>query len=195
MRCIDEEIPFDIPDTWEWVRLANCCSREIRRGKSPKYTERSGALVFAQKCNTKYNGIDVGLALYLDESTLNRYPTDEYLQDGDVVVNSTGTGTLGRVGFYQIADNRLGLPIIPDSHVAVVRGFRSIQPFYLYAFMKASQRELEKKGEGSTNQKELKPLTLKEMLVPMPPVSEQKRIEAAITTAFAFIATIEKSLS
>ena len=195
VRCIDEEIPFDIPDTWEWVRLANCCRREIRRGKSPKYTERSGALVFAQKCNTKYNGIDVGLALYLDESTLNRYPTDEYLQDGDVVVNSTGTGTLGRVGFYQIADNRLGLPIVPDSHVAVVRGFRSIQPFYLYAFMKASQRELEKKGEGSTNQKELKPLTLKEMLVPTPPVSEQKRIEAAITTAFAFIATIEKSLS
>ena len=195
VRCIDEEIPFDIPDTWEWVRLANCCSREIRRGKSPKYTERSGALVFAQKCNTKYNGIDVGLALYLDESTLNRYPTDEYMQDGDVVVNSTGTGTLGRVGFYQIADNRLGLPIIPDSHVTVVRGFRSIQPFYLYAFMKASQRELEKKGEGSTNQKELKPLTLKEMLVPMPPVSEQKRIEAAITTAFTFIATIEKSLS
>ena len=195
VRCINEEIPFDIPDTWEWVRLENCCSKEIRRGKSPIYTERSSILVFAQKCNTKYNGIDVGLALYLDESTLNRYPTDEYMQDCDVVVNSTGTGTLGRVGFYQIADNRLGLPIVPDSHVAVVRGFRSIQPFYLYAFMKASQSELEKKGEGSTNQKELKPLTLKEMLVPMPPVSEQKRIEAAITTAFTSIATIEKSLS
>ena len=195
VRCIDEEIPFDIPDTWEWVRLENCCSKEIRRGKSPKYAERSGTLVFAQKCNTKYNGIDVGLALFLDEATLSRYSADEYMQDGDVVVNSTGTGTLGRVGFYQIADNRLRLPIVPDSHVTVVRGFRSIQPFYLYAFMKASQRELEKKGEGSTNQKELKPLTLKEMLVPMPPVSEQKRIEAAITTAFTFIATIEKSLS
>ena len=195
VRCIDEEIPFDIPDTWEWVRLANCCSKEIRRGKSPKYTERSGTLVFAQKCNTKYNGIDVGQALYLDEDTLSRYPADEYMQDGDVVVNSTGTGTLGRVGFYQIADNRLRLPIVPDSHVTVVRGFRSIQPYYLYAFMKASQSELEKKGEGSTNQKELKPLTLKEMLVPIPPVSEQKRIETAITTAFTFIATIEKGLS
>ena len=158
VRCIDEEIPFDIPDTWEWVRLENCCSKEIRRGKSPKYTERSGTLVFAQKCNTKYNGIDVGLALYLDEDTLSRYPADEYMQDGDVVVNSTGTGTLGRVGFYQIADNRLRLPIVPDSHVTVVRGFRSIHPCYLYAFMKASQSELEKKGEGSTNQKELKPL-------------------------------------
>lgn len=195
VRCIDEEIPFDIPDTWEWVRLENCCSKEIRRGKSPKYTERSGTLVFAQKCNTKYNGIDVGLALSLDESTLSRYPADEYMQDRDVVVNSTGTGTLGRVGFYRMADNCSGLPIVPDSHVTVVRRFSSIQAFYLYAFMKASQSELERKGEGSTNQKELKPLTLKEMLVPMPPVSEQKRIEAAISKAFSLIATIEKSLS
>ena len=195
VRCIDEEVPFEIPDSWEWTRLENCCCKEIRRGKSPKYIDESGTLVFAQKCNTKYNGIDVGLALYLDEDTLSRYPADEYMQDGDVVINSTGTGTLGRVGFYQIADNRLGLPIVPDSHVTVVRGSSSIQAFYLYAFLKANQSELEKKGEGSTNQKELKPLTLKEMLVPLPPVSEQKRITTAIVKAFSRIDTIEQSLS
>ena len=77
VRCIDEEIPFKIPDTWEWMRLQSCCSKEIKRGKSPKYVDESGTLVFAQKCNTKYNGIDVGLALYLDETTLNKYPADE----------------------------------------------------------------------------------------------------------------------
>ena len=195
VRCIDEEIPFDIPDTWEWVRLENCCSKEIRRGKSPKYPERSGTLVFAQKCNTKYNGIDVGLALYLDEDTLSRYPADEYMQDGDVVVNSTGMGTLGRVGIYCATDNHLGLPIVPDSHVTVIRVAHNIQAFYMYAFIKADQREIEKKGEGSTNQKELKPLTLKEMLIPIPPYSEQERIVATITTAFSIISAVEKSLS
>ena len=195
VRCIDEEIPFDIPDTWEWVRLENCCSKEIRRGKSPKYTERSGTLVFAQKCNTKYNGIDVGLALYLDEDTLSRYPADEYMQDGDVVVNSTGMGTLGRVGIYCATDNHLGLPIVPDSHVTVIRVAHNIQAFYMYAFIKADQREIEKKGEGSTNQKELKPLTLKEMLIPIPPYSEQERIAAAITAAFSTISAMEKSLN
>lgn len=61
--------------------------------------------------------------------------------------------------------------------------------------MKANQRELEKKGEGSTNQKELKPLTLKEMLVPIPPFSEQKQIEIAVSEALSLIGTIEKSLS
>ncbi len=65
--------------------------------------------MFAQKCNSKYNSIDVDLALYLDEATLSRYPVDEYMQDGDVVVNFTGAGTLGRVEFYQMAGNRFGL--------------------------------------------------------------------------------------
>ena len=193
--CIDEEIPFDIPDTWEWMRLESCCIKEIRRGKSPKYIDESGTLVFAQKCNTRYSGIDVGLALFLDENTLGRYPDDEYMQDGDVVINSTGTGTLGRVGIYHATDNYLGLPIVPDSHVTIIRAARSIQSVYLYGFMKANQSELEKEGEGSTNQKELKPLTLKEMLIPIPPYSEQERIVATITAAFSTISAIENSLN
>ena len=193
--CIDAEIPFEIPDTWEWMRLESCCIKEIRRGKSPTYIDESGTLVFAQKCNTKYSGIDVGLALFLDESILGRYPNDEYMQDGDVVINSTGTGTLGRVGIYHTTDNHRGLPIVPDSHVTVIRAAHSIQSIYVYAFMKANQSKLEKEGEGSTNQKELKPLTLKEMLIPMPPYSEQERIAAAITAAFSTISAMEKSLN
>lgn len=98
---IDEKLPYVIPDTWTWMRLENCCAKEIRRGKSPKYAEKSNVLVFAQKCNTKYNGIDINLGQYLDETILKRYPADEYMQNGDVVINSTGMGTLGRVGFYR----------------------------------------------------------------------------------------------
>ena len=96
--CVDHEIPFEIPLSWKWIRLEDCCIKEIRRGKAPKYVDESGTLVFAQKCNTKFNGIHVELALFLDERTLGKYPDDEYMQDGDVVINSTGTGTLGRVG-------------------------------------------------------------------------------------------------
>ena len=195
VSCIDEEIPYDIPDTWTWMRLENCCVKEIRRGKSPKYAEISNVIVFAQKCNTKYNGIDISLAQYLDETTLKRYPTDEYMQDGDVVINSTGTGTLGRVGIYRDGDNTTGLSVVPDSHVTIIRGFSCICPYYLYAYIKAHQSELEKKGEGSTNQKELKPLTLKEMLIAIPPLSEQKRIDKMIDVAFQSLAVIEENLN
>lgn len=195
VRCIDEEIPFEVPDTWAWTRLENCCIKEIRRGKAPRYVDKSGVLVFAQKCNSKHNGIDIGLSLSLDETTLGRYSNDEYMQDGDVVINSTGTGTLGRVGLYRATDNVSGLPIVPDSHVTIIRAAGSIQALYLYTFLKAHQGELEKKGEGSTNQKELKPLTLKEMLIALPPISEQRRIEEAINISFSHISAIEKSLS
>ncbi len=193
--CIDEEIPYNIPDTWTWMRLENCCVKEIRRGKSPKYTENSNVLVFAQKCNTKHNSIDVSLAQYLDETALKRSPDDEYMQDGDTVINSTGTGTLGRVGIYRNTDNTKGLSIVPDSHVTVIRSFSCINSHYLYAFMKAHQSVLEKKGEGSTNQKELKPLTLKEMLIAIPPLSEQKRIDKSINIALSHFAVIEESLN
>ena len=195
IRRIDDEIPFKIPDTWEWLRLENCCCKEIRRGKSPKYAEHSKTLVFAQKCNTKYNGINLSIAQYLDENTLKKYPIDEFMQDGDIVINSTGTGTLGRVGYYQSYDNYEKLSLVPDSHVTVIRSFEDINKFYLYAFIKANQRELEKKGEGSTNQKELKPATLKEMLVPIPPYIEQKKIKVAIKKAFLIINIIEKNLN
>lgn len=195
MSCIDEDIPYDIPDTWTWMRLENCCVKEICRGKSTKYAEISNVIVFAQKCNTKYNGIDISLAQYLDETTIKRYPTDEHMQDGDIVINSTGTGTLGRVGIYRNTDNTTGLLIVPDSHVTVIHSFSCISSHYLYAFMKAHQTELEKKGEGSTNQKELKPLTLKEMLIAVPPLSKQKRIDKSINVAFSHLAIIEKSLN
>lgn len=176
--------------------MQSCCSKEIKRGKSPKYAvEKSNTLVFAQKCNTKYNGIDISLAQFLSEDTLSKYPMDEYMKDGDIVINSTGTGTLGRVGFYQASNNIKSIDIVPDSHVTVVRAYDNVDSFYLYAFMKSKQSDLEKKGEGSTNQKELKPATLKEMLVPIPSIKEQEQISSVVQKTFSILNAIEKSLN
>ena len=195
VTCIDEELPFDVPDSWGWVRLENCCSKEIKRGKSPKYTEVSNTLVFAQKCNTKNNGINIDLALCLDESVLSKYPKDEFMQDKDSVINSTGTGTLGRVGIYRQSDNRNNLPIVSDSHVTVIRAVHCIDADYIYIVLKAHQKNLEKFGEGSTNQKELKPATLKQLFIPLPPLKEQKRMVDLINSLHNELDQIEKILS
>ena len=194
VRCIDEELPFEIPDSWIWCRLENCCNKEIKRGKSPKYAETGSTLVFAQKCNTKYSGIDIGLSLFLDNSILCKYPNTEFMQDGDIVINSTGTGTLGRVGIYRSVDNRKRLPIVPDSHITIIRTYKSLLADYVYAYMKASQSQLEKMGEGSTNQKELKPLTLKNFLIPIPPKEEQKAIASKIAALFSYLDSIAELL-
>ena len=191
VKCIKEEIPFDVPDAWSWSRLENCCCKEIKRGKSPKYAENGSTLVFAQKCNTKYDGINIGLSLFLDDNTLNKYPDTEYMQNNDIVINSTGTGTLGRVGIYKDSHNAKRLPIVPDSHVTIIRAYKSLIADYVYTYMKAKQPQIEKMGEGSTNQKELKPLTLKKLLICIPPFPEQHRITEKLTELISFIDTIE----
>ena len=193
--CIDDELPFEIPKNWTWCRLQTCCSKEIKRGKSPKYTNNSNVLVFAQKCNTKYDGINIDLALYLDESIIYKYPDNEYMQDMDIVINSTGTGTLGRVGIFRVSDNTKNLPIVSDSHVTIIRTYNLINKLYVYYYLKAYQSELEKLGEGSTNQKELKPTTLKNFLIPIPPCEEQEHISLQITTLFATLDEIKKYIN
>ena len=121
----------------------------------------------------------MGLAKFLDEGAADRYPPSEFLQDLDIVVNSTGTGTLGRVGIYRSADNADRLPVVPDSHVTTMRISSLLDAFYIYIYLKHSQAHLESMGEGSTNQKELKPYALAGMLVPVPPAGEQRRIVVA----------------
>ncbi len=191
VRCIDDELPFEIPNSWVWTRLENCCKKEIRRGKSPKYADFSTVLALAQKCNTKSGEIDISLALGVDEASLPRYGEEEYMQPGDTVINSTGTGTLGRVGLFEGEESR----IVPDSHVTVIRPYDVLQQRYIYLFLKENQSALEQKGEGATNQKELKPITLKEMLVPIPPAVEQDRIVKSIRRAFSCFQSIEDYLN
>ena len=77
--CIADEVPFEIPDTWEWARLKDLTIKEIKRGKSPKYVDTGSVYVFAQKCNVKLGGIDISLAKFLDMKTFEKYPIEEYM--------------------------------------------------------------------------------------------------------------------
>ena len=171
-----EDVPFDIPTSWCWVRLNDIVVKTVKRGKSPTYTTKSNTLVFAQKCNTKAGYINMELALFLDEGKLNKYPDDEFMQDMDIVINSTGNGTLGRVGFFRNADNPRGLRIVPDSHVTVIRPSSQMNAAYAMYCMKYYQPYFEKTCTGSTNQTELSVDTLKNLAFPLPPLAEQKRI-------------------
>ena len=175
-EIVEDELPFDIPDTWKWVRLDDVVAKSIKRGKSPTYTAKSGTLVFAQKCNTKAGYIDLDIALFLDESKLEKYPKEEFMKDKDIVINSTGNGTLGRVGVYRDTDNPRKLPIVPDSHVTVIRATQSVVTEYVYYMLKYYQPYMEKLGTGSTNQTELSANVVRAMLFPLPPLAEQKRI-------------------
>ena len=179
-RCIDDEIPFEIPESWEWVRLSDVVIKEIKRGKSPKYADISDVQVFAQKCNVKAGGIDMSLAKHLDSNVFGKYPIEEYMQDKDIIVNSTGNGTLGRIGMFRDTDRINDDIIVPDSHVTVIRISKELSVEYAYYILKYYQPYLESLGSGSTNQTELKPVVISQLLVPLPPRHEQNRIVCII---------------
>ena len=186
-RCIDDEIPFEIPDSWEWVRLHTIVSKEIKRGKLPKYSAISNIKVFAQKCNTKNEKIDLSLSKFLDPTVLQKYSKEEYLQNEDIIINSTGNGTLGRIGKFRDIDRIDASIIVPDSHITVIRLLSQFNNNYLFYTLKYYQPYLEKLGEGSTNQTELKPISIANLLIPIPPITEQKNISSKIDNLLPII--------
>ncbi|MBO8457709.1 MAG: restriction endonuclease subunit S [Spirochaetes bacterium] len=189
----EDEKPFDIPESWKWVRLGEIVVKTIKRGKSPTYIAKSNVLVFAQKCNTKAGYIDLSLAQYLDEKKLANYPQEEFMINNDIVLNSTGNGTLGRVGIYRNSDNPNNYPLVPDSHVTVIRVNKSIDISFVFYTLKYYQPILEKLGSGSTNQTELSAGTVNVLLFPLPPLAEQKRIVAKIEELLPYIHRYEES--
>ena len=178
--CIDEEISFEIPPNWTWVRLDDICSF-IHRGKSPKYSLIKKYPVVAQKCN-QWSGFSIEKAKFIEPQSISSYKEEYILQDEDLMWNSTGLGTLGRMAIYYKKLNPYELAVA-DSHVTVIRPYKQyvVSKFLYYYFASNTvQSVIEDKSDGSTKQKELSTKTVKSYLVPLPPKEEQKRIVVKI---------------
>ena len=174
--CIDDEIPFDIPANWVWIRLDDICSF-IHRGKSPKYSLIKKYPVVAQKCN-QWSGFSIEKAKFIEPQSISSYKEEYILQDEDLMWNSTGLGTLGRMAIYNKKLNPYELAVA-DSHVTVIRPYKQyVVSEYLYYYFASNtvQSVIEDKSDGSTKQKELSTKTVKSYLVPLPPMEEQMRI-------------------
>ncbi len=166
----------DIPDGWRYVKMDDIVLVPIKRGKTPKYVTSSSVYVFAQKCNQKNGIVSLDKAQLLDESLLKKYEEQDFISANDIVINSTGHGTLGRIGYIEEGLLAGDKKVVPDTHVTVIRVKEGILPQYIFAFLRKNQTYLESKGVGSTKQTELRPDTIKELIVPLPPIEEQMRI-------------------
>ncbi len=182
--CIEDEIPFEIPEGWEWARLESV-TIYIQRGKSPKYSTVEKYPVIAQKCN-QWSGFSVEKARFIDPATVSKYADERVLKDGDLLWNSTGLGTLGRMAVYDSTKNRYGWAVA-DSHVTVIRTREDwLDHRFAFAYFAGPsvQSVIEDQASGSTKQKELAQETVKNYLVPIPPLAEQHRIVNRVNRLF-----------
>ena len=142
----------------------------INRGKAPSYVDASNVCVINQAC-IRWDKIDFSKAKYQDEDCIN---DAAILMDGDLLVASTGTGTLGRCSVFYAPDDRI---YMADTHVTIVRGTKSYSPYVImcYMMMDATQQQLYAQCvNGSTNQIELSRDKLRRFLVPELDAVEQE---------------------
>ena len=147
-----------VPEGWRTSTVSEV-SAILRRGISPKYNEKARGIVINQKC------IRQTIVSYDEARTQEKkYPDELKMMESDILICSTGAGTLGRVGqIFEAKEN-----VTLDSHVTLIRANERVGQQYLFWSLKMQQDYLMSAGKGSTNQLELSRETIGncEILVP-----------------------------
>lgn len=154
-----------VPEGWSKSTIFEV-SAILRRGISPKYNEKARGIVINQKC------IRQTIVSYDEARTQEKkYPAELEMMESDIVICSTGAGTLGRVGQIFEAKGNATL----DSHVTLIRANEKIGQQSLFWSLKMKQDYLMNAGKGSTNQLELSRETIGscEILMPERKIAEQ----------------------
>ena len=180
----------ELPAGWKLQRLDEVCSY-IQRGKGPKYVEKSDCVVISQKC-VQWTGFDISKARFVDEASLNTYGDERFLRDGDILWNSTGTGTVGRTAIY--VESLQYKQVVADSHVTVLRA-PDMDARFLWCWTASPeiQSKIEDLTSGTTNQQELNLSSIKSLLLPVPPPAEQVRIVAKVDELMALCDQLEQA--
>ena len=181
-----DDTEFCIPSSWCWTRLGEVTSY-IQRGKSPKYASADGSSVVSQKC-VQWHGLDLDKVRKITYQSLVTYADIRFLREGDLLWNSTGTGTIGRIIRLIDPPERL----VCDSHVTVVRCL-FVSSEYIRTWLRTGNVYglIEERAAGSTNQVELTAQMALNQVVPLPPLAEQHRIVSKVDELMALCDRME----
>ena len=164
--CIADEVPFDIPDSWEWVRLGNISI--INGGyafKSTDYTSDGTRVIRISDFNE--NG-------FVNKSIV-RHKFDDALQDfliekGNIILCMTG-GTVGKSYFVK----EIPEPMMTNQRVATIKLLKAIEDYINLVVLSPITQKVIQDSKNSTNDN-ISMDTIKGFFIPLPPLQEQERI-------------------
>ena len=190
MRCIDEEIPFKLPNTWNWCRLKSICKKIIDGSHNPpKGSELKTQYIMASSRNIVNNMIsDLGNARYLNKTDFVKENSRTNVSINDIFL--TTVATLGRSCIYD------GIPknLCFQRSVTIISTY--ISPKYLKIFFDAPHfQDVIKNNAMGTAQKGFYLNQLEVTLVCVPPKTEQERIVNRIHQLLLHIQNVEKNLN
>ena len=182
VKCIEDEIPFELPDGWLWTRLG-CISSAIQYGLSNS-AEQSGThrlLRITDIQDGKVNWATVPFTTVADPETY-------LLTKGDIVFARTGA-TVGK----SFLINETPYPSVYASYLIRIRLIDKILPEYIYQFFNSQcywdQITDNSVGVGQPN---CNGTSLKKLLVPLPSINEQSRIVPSASSVMDFVIGIER---
>ncbi|MFR6560448.1 MAG: restriction endonuclease subunit S, partial [Weissella confusa] len=174
--CIDDEIPFEIPKSWEWCRLGDLgdwgAGATPAKGESKYYT--NGTIPWLLTGDLTDGPV----------STIPNYITEEALKKTSVRLNPVGSvliamygATIGKIGILEVEATT------NQACCACILHVDELRP-YLFYFLLSQQQEFRKKGEGGA-QPNISKQKIVATLMPVPPLVEQERIVAALNSALS----------
>ena len=187
VRCIDNELPFELPDSWMFVRLKHI--GEIVGGGTPK---------------TNISEYWDGNIPWLTPADFSGYEK-MYVASGarmitEIGLKSSSAQMLPANSVLYSSRAPIGYIAIAENPVSTNQGFKSVVPYdftmspYLYYCLKARTDDIIQRAAGTTF-KEISGSEMAKTIIPLPPITEQKRIFEKVTQLLHVIITIEKSLS
>ena len=179
VKCIDEEIPFDVPNGWEWERWGNI-SQSIQYGYNAPALEH-GAIKMVRISDIQENCVLWDNVPYcqIEENDIDTY----LLKVNDILFARTG-GTVGKSFLVEEVPEKA----IYAGYLIRTRYSSLLNPRYMKSFMESQLYwEQLKNGTIATAQPNCNGKTLAKMLLPIPPTKEQDRIVEKLTQLSSFL--------
>jgi type I restriction enzyme S subunit len=170
--CRFVESPLgEIPEVWEVAKLEDISSY-INRGITPRYDEMGDSVVLNQKC-VRHQRLNFEPA----RRQAKPIPPEKQIRFGDVLINSTGVGTLGRVA--QVYTSLESCTV--DTHVTIARAAPDIDLDFYGCCLLGNQEVFERLGVGATGQTELSRNSIASIELVMPPSALQCQFGAIVS--------------
>ena len=177
-----EEIPFEIPDNWKWVRLADVCSK-ISSGNTPAGGSKGGAYVtegycFFREQNIYNDGIHYDGMVYITEELLATRENSTVLPQ-DILLNITG-GSIGRCALIPDDFSKGSI----NQHILIIRVINPDTRQFIHNCLCSPYYKKIIMGNVVGDKDGFSAGRCKNTLIPLPPISEQKRIVNRISQIY-----------